>query len=130
MDDDIRNPGRRMEEDARNAGRRIEGEVRNAGRRVEHGLERTRERASGAVRSLFAIDVIAMVLVIIGAVTLGLIGLFQWNLLHAIFGAVPWLERLIYVAIGAGGVYTAIVTPVLVRLHRTSRQPTVTQQSL
>jgi len=79
------------------------------------------------MRSLYALDVVAIVLVIIGAVTWGLMGVFGWNLIHAIFGAVAWLERLIYIAIGVGGVYTAIVTPVLVRLHRPARSPTATQ---
>ena len=83
-----------------------------------------RRREGGAMKSLYALDVVAIVLVIIGAVTWGLIGLFQWNLLRAIFGVLPWLERLMYIAIGVGGVYTAIVTPVWVKMHRLSRPPT------
>jgi len=79
---------------------------------------------------LFALDVVAMVLVVIGAIALGLMGLFAWNPIHAIFGAVPWLERLAYIAIGAGGVYTAIVTPVLMRLRRPGRLPSTTSTGL
>ena len=83
-----------------------------------------RSRDGGTMRSLFTLDVIAIVLVIIGAVAWGLIGLFQWNVVHAIFSAVPWLERVIYITMGAAGVYTAIVTPVWLKLHRPARSAT------
>jgi len=79
------------------------------------------------MRSLYAIEVAAIVLIVIGAITLGLMGVFGWNPIHAIFGSVAWLERLIYIAIGVAGVYAAIVTPLWARLHRPTRSPTTTQ---
>jgi len=78
------------------------------------------------MRSLYTIEVVSIVLVVIGAITLGLMGVFGWNPLHAIFGSVAWLERLVYIVIGAAGVYTAIVTPIWAKMHRTTRQPTTT----
>lgn len=51
------------------------------------------------------IDWIALVLVIIGAINWGLIGIFGWNLIMAIFGSVVWLESLIYILVGLSGLW-------------------------
>lgn len=48
---------------------------------------------------------IAVVLVIIGAVNWGLVGVFEWNLVEAIFGSVDWLMRTIYTLVGVAGLY-------------------------
>ena len=48
---------------------------------------------------------IAVVLVIVGAVNLGLVGLFQWDLIEAIFGSVEWLLRTAQTIIGVAGLY-------------------------
>ena len=48
---------------------------------------------------------VAAVLVIIGAVNLGLVGVFQWDLLDAIFGSVEWLLRTVQTIIGLAGLY-------------------------
>jgi len=50
------------------------------------------------------INWIACVLVIIGGLNWGLIGLFDFNLVGAIFGSLVWLERLIYVLVGISAV--------------------------
>jgi len=52
-----------------------------------------------------AIDWITLVLVIIGAINWGLIGIFGWNLVMAIFGSVAWLESLIYILVGLSGLW-------------------------
>ena len=39
-------------------------------------------------------------LVLIGAINWGLIGIFNWNLVEAIFGGLPVLERIIYILVG------------------------------
>lgn len=44
------------------------------------------------------------VLVIIGGLNWGLIGLFDWNLVNAIFGGVAWLEKLIYIVVGIAAI--------------------------
>lgn len=53
-----------------------------------------------------AIDWVALVLVIIGAINWGLIGLFDFNLVAAIFGAGSPGSRIIYVLVGLAGLYT------------------------
>lgn len=52
---------------------------------------------------------IAALLVIIGAINWGLVGIFDWNLVNAIFGSVSWLERTIYTLVGVGGLYMIYV---------------------
>lgn len=52
------------------------------------------------------IDTIALVLVIIGAINWGLIGLFNFNLVETIFGGFSVLSRIIYILVGASGLWT------------------------
>lgn len=54
---------------------------------------------------LNALDYVALVLVIIGALNWGLIGLFRFNLVAAIFGD-SIVSRIIYVLVGLAGLYT------------------------
>ena len=49
------------------------------------------------------LDVIALLLVIIGALNWGLVGFFHYNLVSTLFG--PGLERVIYVIVGLAGIY-------------------------
>jgi uncharacterized protein len=51
-----------------------------------------------------AVHITAFVLVVVGALNLGLVGLFDFNLIGAVFGTIPWLERLINVLIGVAAV--------------------------
>ena len=46
------------------------------------------------------IDKIALALVIIGAINLGLIGIFNFNLVDTIFGAMSIISRIIYILVG------------------------------
>jgi hypothetical protein len=55
-----------------------------------------------------SLDVIAAVLVVIGALNWGLVGLFGLNLVALIFGDMTILSRLVYVIVGIAGVYQAI----------------------
>ena len=52
-----------------------------------------------------ALHMVTFTLVIIGAVNWGLVGLFQFNLVNAILGSVPQLERLAYILVGVSAVY-------------------------
>ncbi|HSS65454.1 MAG TPA: DUF378 domain-containing protein [Gammaproteobacteria bacterium] len=54
------------------------------------------------------IDVIAAVLVVVGAANWGLVGLFQFDLVAAIFGEASILSRLVYCLVGAAGVFQAV----------------------
>ena len=51
------------------------------------------------------IDYIALTLTIIGAVVWGLIGLFQFNLVSALFGDSSFFTGLIYDLVGISGIY-------------------------
>lgn len=51
------------------------------------------------------LDWIAIVLVIVGALNWGLVGLFNFNLVTALFGAVPALVSIIYILVGLAGLY-------------------------
>ncbi|MFZ7104680.1 MAG: DUF378 domain-containing protein [Peptococcaceae bacterium] len=52
-------------------------------------------------------DKIALVLVIIGALNWGLLGLFSFDLVAAIFGGQnALLSRIVYVLVGAAGLYS------------------------
>lgn len=51
-----------------------------------------------------AIQIIALVLVIVGAINWGLIGLFDFNLVALIFGgAESMLTKVIYILVGVSG---------------------------
>lgn len=51
------------------------------------------------------IDKIALILVIIGAINWGLIGIFQFNLVEAIFGNMTVIARIIYALVGVSGLW-------------------------
>ena len=52
-----------------------------------------------------ALDIIALVLVIIGAVNWGLVGLGGWDLVDLILGSVSWLAKTVYILVGLAGLY-------------------------
>jgi uncharacterized protein len=54
---------------------------------------------------LSGITYAAIALVVIGALNWGLVGLFNFDLVAAIFGRMSVLSRIIYVAISLGGLY-------------------------
>ena len=47
---------------------------------------------------------IALVFTIIGAINWGLIGLFDFNLVNAIFGNMAFLEKAVYIIVGICGI--------------------------
>lgn len=51
------------------------------------------------------IDTIALILVIIGAIVWGLIGIFNFNLVDAIFGEMSIVSRIIYILLGISGLW-------------------------
>lgn len=55
--------------------------------------------------NLNAVDWIAIILVIIGALNWGLVGLAKWDLVKAVFGENSAAARVIYALVGAGGLY-------------------------
>lgn len=60
------------------------------------------------MRKLTAVDWIAIVLLIIGGLNWGLVGLFSFDLVAAIFGSMSALSRIVYVLVGISAVWVAI----------------------
>ena len=59
-----------------------------------------------------ALDLVALVLVVIGGLNWGLIGLggfigSNWNVVAMILGSVPWLLNLVYLLVGLSAVWMA-----------------------
>ncbi|MBU0470665.1 MAG: DUF378 domain-containing protein [Nanoarchaeota archaeon] len=52
------------------------------------------------------LDWVALVLLVIGGLNWGLVGLFSFDLVEALLGAVPALQRSVYVLVGVSAVYT------------------------
>lgn len=51
-------------------------------------------------------DRLALLLVIIGALNWGLIGLFQFDLVAALFGGqASWISRIVYTLVGLAGIW-------------------------
>jgi uncharacterized membrane protein YuzA (DUF378 family) len=53
-------------------------------------------------------DVIAAILVVVGAVNWGLVGVFQFDLVAALFGNASGLSRIVYTLVGLAGLFQAI----------------------
>lgn len=51
------------------------------------------------------IDKMALVLVIIGALVWGIIGIFNFNVVEAIFGVGSIISRIIYILVGISGLW-------------------------
>lgn len=51
------------------------------------------------------LDWLAVILVIVGGINWGLVGVFDWNLVEAILGGVPVIERIVYILVGLGALY-------------------------
>ena len=63
--------------------------------------------------TLSAATWVAIVLAAIGAVNWGLVGLFDFNLVSALFGPMSTLSRIIYVIVGLAGVYLVVAAATL-----------------
>ena len=54
-----------------------------------------------------ALHMVTFLLLLVGGLNWGLVGLFKFNLVMALFGSMPMLETLVYVLVGASAVYVA-----------------------
>jgi uncharacterized protein len=52
-----------------------------------------------------ALDWLAIILTVIGALNWGLIGLFSFNLVEFLFGSMTLLTRIVYILVGLSGLY-------------------------
>ncbi len=74
-----------------------------------HLSDRRADTSAGSLRAssrMNAIDWIAMVLMIVGGINWGLIGLFNYNLVSALFGEMSALSRVIYALVGISALYS------------------------
>ncbi|MFC4726981.1 DUF378 domain-containing protein [Coralloluteibacterium thermophilus] len=55
-----------------------------------------------------ALNVVCLILVIVGALNWGLVGAFNFDLVAALFGGVPAIQRLVYILVGVAGIVLAI----------------------
>lgn len=67
------------------------------------------------MKQLKVFDWIALVLVIIGAINWGLVGLFKFDIVAAIFGSMSIISRIIYDVVGLAGLYLIFVVGMLQR---------------
>jgi len=61
------------------------------------------------------IKIIAIILVIIGGLNWGLVGLFNFDLVAAIFGSMTVISRIVYTLVGLSAVYLALIFNSLVK---------------
>lgn len=55
-----------------------------------------------------AVNLIAWILITIGAINWGLVALMEMNVVDMIFGAGSQLAKIVYILVGAAGVYNLI----------------------
>ncbi|MBQ9119951.1 MAG: DUF378 domain-containing protein [Lachnospiraceae bacterium] len=51
------------------------------------------------------VDIIALLLILIGAINWGLIGFFSFDLVRVLFGNMSILSRIVYALVGIAGIY-------------------------
>jgi len=61
------------------------------------------------------LKVIAIVLVIVGGLNWGLVGLFNFDLVAAIFGAMSSLSKIVYDLVGLAAIYVAVISKSLLK---------------
>ncbi len=55
------------------------------------------------------LNAVALALIIIGGINWGLVGLFDFNLVAAIFGIDSWFSNLIYILVGLAALYSIVL---------------------
>lgn len=57
------------------------------------------------MRNVNIIDIVALILVIVGGLNWGLVGIFHFDLVAAIFGNMSALARIVYAVVGLAAIY-------------------------
>lgn len=57
-----------------------------------------------------ALNMVALILIIVGGLNWGLVGAFEFNLVDSLFGEGSVLSRVVYVLVGVAALYKAGVT--------------------
>jgi hypothetical protein len=58
------------------------------------------------MKKMNTVDLIALVLVVVGGLNWGLVGLFNFDLVATLFGAMSTISRFVYVLVGLAAIYT------------------------
>ncbi len=61
------------------------------------------------MKKLNTLDWIALILVIIGGLNWGLVGIFNFDLVAAIFGAISIIARIVYILVALSALYLLII---------------------
>jgi len=67
------------------------------------------------LRKLNGLDWVALILVIIGGLNWGLVGLFKFDLVAAIFGDMSAISRVVYTLVGIAALYEAAIASKLMK---------------
>lgn len=68
------------------------------------------------MNKLTTLEATALILVIVGGLNWLLVGVFNgYDLVAAIFGAMSWLSRAVYILVGLSALYLAIIFPKLTK---------------
>jgi len=67
------------------------------------------------MRKLNGLDWVALILVIIGGLNWGLVGLFKFDLVAAIFGDMSAISRVVYTLVGIAALYEAAIASKLMK---------------
>lgn len=75
------------------------------------------DRRSGESRKahMNAIDWIAMILLIVGGINWGLVGLFNFDLVAALFGEMSVISRIVYILVGLSALYSIYTSSKMAR---------------
>jgi uncharacterized protein len=65
------------------------------------------------MNKLNAIDWIAIILLAVGGLNWGLVGIFNFDLVAAIFGDMSVLSRIVYAVVGICAIYVLAISPKL-----------------
>lgn len=94
---------------------------------ADYPTPRTGDDDRGGRQTAKVIEIVALILLIVGAINWGLVGLFQFDLVAALFGGSGALiSRIVYVLVGIAGVYEAIAFPALRKRYLATRGTTGT----
>lgn len=58
------------------------------------------------MKKLNFFDWLALILLIIGGLNWGLVGIFSWDVVAAIFGDMSVVSRIVYVLVGLAGIWS------------------------
>lgn len=78
-------------------------------------MDRTTAAPGVRTHSTSILGTVAMVLLIVGGLNWGLVGLFNFDLVAALFGAGTLLARAVYILVGLSALYAIFLTPRLSR---------------